>query len=156
MNRFLKMSMLSCVFTAMLVVLLLRTGIAEAASPLNCGSWNIVSSPNPGGANYLEGVATVSTSDVWAVGYIFNSTEETLIEHWDGTSWSVVSSPNPGSGQNVLRAVAVISTSDVWAVGYSYPDANSATLIEHWDGTSWSAVPSPNGGLNNDLYGVAA
>ncbi|HCI81875.1 MAG TPA: hypothetical protein DHW02_19540 [Ktedonobacter sp.] len=123
----------------------------------NGSSWSIVASPNQSSYdNELYSVTAVSATDIWAVG-AFQSSEfsldQTLIEHWDGTSWSIVASPNQGSGINGLSAVAAVSATNIWAVGY----ASSQTLIEHWDGTSWSIVASPNPGTSyNRLYGVAA
>ena len=111
--------------------------------------WVAVSSPNPGtGLNVLTGVAAVSTSDVWAVGYYQSSSlYQTVTLHWDGSAWNVVPSPNVGSDSNYLNSVVAISANDVWAVG-SYGDgtATSETLVLHWDGSSWSVVPSPSVG----------
>jgi hypothetical protein len=122
-------------------------------------SWSVISSPNPGTASdSLYGVVALASNNVWAVGS-FNSPgipDQTLIEHWDGTSWSVLNSPSPGTSNDVLYAVTAISTNDIWTAGYlSAP--GQQTLIEHWDGTSWSVVPSPNKGLgSNYLTGIAA
>jgi hypothetical protein len=119
-------------------------------------AWNIVPSPSSG---YLNGVAAVTSTNVWAVGYYPTvSGTNTLIEHWNGTKWNVISSPNvAGSSSDILKGVAVVSASDVWAVGdYSYSGSNPQTLIEHWDGTSWHIVTSPNPGPSEDiLNGVA-
>ena len=135
----------------------------------NGTSWGIVSSPNVGKGythdNHLNGVAMVSANDIWAVGYYEGGKygEQTLIQHWDGSSWSIVTSPQPvGDERNLgLYAVATDSTSDVWAVGYAN-NSNGAeiSLVVHWNGSKWSIVPSPNpGGTNYDqfspLYGVA-
>ena len=66
----------------------------------------------------LAGVAALSAGDVWAVGYyLIGSLEQTLVEHWDGTSWTIVSSPNVGTGNNQLNAVAAVSASDVVGCG---------------------------------------
>jgi hypothetical protein len=68
-------------------------------------------------------VAAVSASDVWAVGDYNNAastssgSEQTLTEHWDGTSWHAVPSPNPGSFSNILIGVAAVPARDAWAVG---------------------------------------
>jgi hypothetical protein len=98
-------------------------------------------------------LAAVSANDVWAVGQTYAN--QTLIQHWDGTSWSVILSPNP-SGVSHLRGVAAVSATDVWAVGY-YKSGPYRTLIEHWNGTSWSVVPSPNpGASDNTLHGITA
>jgi hypothetical protein len=39
----------------------------------------------------LQGVAVVSGTDAWAVGY---QGDDTLIERWNGTAWSAQPSPN--------------------------------------------------------------
>lgn len=128
-------------------------------------TWSVVPSPNGAtGDNFLNGVAAISSSDVWAVGAYYTSgqPDQTLVEHWDGTAWSVVPSPNTGGGNNWLSSVAATSTSDVWAVRYTvgYSGASGGlpqTLIEHWNGTIWNIVPSPNaaGSGANELNGVS-
>src|SRR6266571_3421958 len=93
----------------------------QKAAPLTCGTWSVVKSPNVGSRiNSLSGVAAVSASNIWAVGYYLTSTpvERTLIEHWNGTSWSVVKSPNVGSLGNGLSGVAAVSASNIWAGGH--------------------------------------
>jgi len=120
----------------------------------------VVSSPNLGDAeNYLVSIAVLSANDSWAVGSYNNdaSIDQTLIEHWNGTSWSVVPSPNVGTNYNQLQGVAAVSANDVWAVGgYFTSDGIYQTLIEHWDGTSWSVILSANPGEGADAFaGVA-
>ncbi len=113
-------------------------------APADCSpGWSVVPSPNPGSYNQLYGVAAISPGDVWAVGEQYTgNTQDTLVEHWDGSSWSVVPSPNPGSF-NLLLGVSAVSSSDVWAIGeYSIGNGHTMNLTEHWDGTSWSVVPS--------------
>jgi hypothetical protein len=111
--------------------------------------WSIVESPNFASrpVNALHGVSCTSSSDCWAVGYYNNkkSVDQTLIEHWDGTSWTIVTSPNSLPTQfNYLDAVTCTSASNCWAVG-SHSDAfTMQTLIVRWDGTSWAVVTSPN------------
>jgi len=116
--------------------------------------WVIVSSPNltyPAQDNILSGVACVSTSDCWAVGYESTPGGQTLIERWDGTSWAVVASANTQPGY--FLSVTCVSASDCWAVGSSgIPGsigglATSVPLIVHWDGTLWTIVNSPNTGI---------
>ena len=118
MNR-VKRSMLVCML-AIALTTLLTAAVAEAAG-LTGGKWSIVKSPNAGSdVNELLGVAAVSTTNVWAVGYYrpTNSFPRTLIEQWNGTSWNVVASPNIGNITNRLNGVAQIpGTSQVWAVG---------------------------------------
>jgi hypothetical protein len=93
----------------------------------NGKSWRHVPSPNPGGpdsdgtANILSGVTAVSARNVWTVGQQFtDAAQQTLIEHWNGTSWRRAGSPDPGGGtvDNVLSGVAAASATDIWAVGH--------------------------------------
>ena len=133
-------------------------------------SWSIVPSPNLTVYNQLWGVAAELAQSVWAVGYHFVSSsgpqilgQQTLIEHWDGTSWSIVPSPNVGTHDNLLETVAIITdptanlrSYPVWATGYYYrDDGPPSTLTQRWDGTAWAVVPSPNASSReNYLSGV--
>ncbi len=129
-------------------------------TPTECiPSWGVVSSPNVGNSSQLYGVATISTSDVWAVGDSRDTSNHTstLTEHWNGATWSIVSSPISGTSSS-LQGVAATSPGDVWAVGY-YIDSTTGydgRLIEHWDGSSWSIVSAPSPGLSSFFYGVTA
>jgi hypothetical protein len=114
--------------------------------------------------NRLNGVAAVSGSDAWAVGFSGNgwpatSTNKTLIERWNGSSWRIWPSPNPVGLSSMLNGVAAVSGTSAWAVGTAAPTgfAVGHTLIEHWNGTKWSVQPSPNPGTGpHTLTGVAA
>ena len=116
-------------------------------------SWTVVPSPNanPNG-NSLNAVAGASPSDIWAVGsqvHQANTSDLTLIEHFDGVQWKLVPSPNPLTGnldQNILNSLVAVSPDNVAAVGFLLNSAipNALTLVERWDGTSWRVVPSPN------------
>jgi photosystem II stability/assembly factor-like uncharacterized protein len=119
------------------------------------GTWNVVPSPNGNESrgSALRAVATVSATDVWAVGGGQLAGSKTLIEHWDGVQWSVVTSPNPGSNYDILDGVTAVSASDVWAVGYDGNTGGVAqTLTEHWDGAQWSVVTSPNPGTGGTPF----
>jgi hypothetical protein len=121
---------------------------------------SIVSSPNvPSVNNLFFGIAAVSVSDAWAVGYTFtSSSSQTLIEHWDGTSWNIVTAPNNGAQYAYLYGITAVSANNVWTVG-SYYDKNNIqqTLTEHWNGKKWSITTSPNaaGATGSMLRGVA-
>ena len=141
----LKVNLFVCVVAAVLLALLLAPAVAQAQA-----AWSVVPSPSPGSENELNGVASVSANDVWAVG---DTDQQTLTLHWDGTSWSVVASPNvTGSATDTLQAAAAVSTKDVWAVGQFIIGSSVQTLIEQWNGMSWSVVPSPAVG---QLRGIA-
>jgi hypothetical protein len=113
----------------------------------NGSQWTIVPSPNVGaGANALNAVAALSSTDVWAVGGDGAPGGGSLALHWDGMSWTVVPTPPPSSFLvETLNGVAAFASNDVWAVGYTTPGLYTATTLAlHWDGTSWTAVPTPN------------
>ena len=97
---------------------------------------------------HLLGVAAVSATDVWAVGFDYaltggSSYSRSYIVHWDGQTWSRIASPNMGTGDNQLAAVAATATDDVWAVGSANDTNMSQPLLLHWNGVAWSAVPAP-------------
>ena len=114
----------------------------------NGTAWSIVSSPNPGGAgDILEGVAVVTSSDVWAVGARQDAGtffQRPMAEHWNGQAWSVSPVPNASgcTGHSFLTGVAAVSSADLWATGWcgsggSTPDQG---FVVHWDGRHWTVV----------------
>lgn len=118
--------------------------------------WSIVPNPNKDGIGeetWLLGVAGVSSTDVWTVGF---SHANTVVDHWDGTQWSIVHTPFPGGKMSsYLTGVTAISSNDVWTVGSYFTNSNYS-LTGHWDGTQWQTVPSQDPGICNDiLYGVS-
>jgi hypothetical protein len=121
------------------------------AEEWNGTSWTSVAVPMPSGATQatLQGVDALSPSDAWAVGRQVTSdgTDQTLIEHWNGTKWHVVPSPDPATGTGTtdeLEAVGGASANDLWAVGfYSNGSTFIAMLFEHWNGRTWTFVPPP-------------
>ena len=131
----------------------------------NGSSWKQVPSPSPGGsgsghASVLNGVAAISATNAWAVGYYVNTTTHrvtTLVVHWNGTAWKQVPSPNPGSpvSDNQLNGIAATSATDAWAVGATGESQGHQALIVHWNGTAWKQVPNPSSD-SNILSGVAA
>ncbi len=133
--------LLGAATAAVSALVLLTPGVAAAQA------WTVVSSPSGG---QLNGVASVSANDVWAVGQTL--APGTLAEHWDGTAWSVVPTPNPVPGSDRLSAVAAVSASDVWAVGIV--SFSSPPVIVHWNGKRWASVAHPK--QTGFLSGVSA
>lgn len=102
----------------------------------NGTTWSVVSSPASGSIpNNLKSVVAISTHDVLASGYSYNSNgfPQTLIEQWSGTTWSVMPTPNAGSNGNILNGITrVPGTQKAWAVGTAYGSGStsSQTLTE--------------------------
>jgi hypothetical protein len=135
-----------------------------AAAPstvgFNCGrdpspGFDVVPAPDAGSySNSLYGVASLSSSDGWAVGEQYSSGLSSyiaLIEHWNGSAWSVVQGSPYGLN---LRGIAAISSNDIWAVGWM-GGYGFSPFTEHWNGSQWTYVQSLVSG-GRRLYGVAA
>ncbi len=115
----------------------------------NGTSWSTIASPNPSTAvdSVLSGVSCVSTTSCVAVGSFYdNTTDNTLIESWNGTNWSIITSPPiTSSTSSLLSGVSCISTRSCTAVGQYWDGSMYRALIESWNGTTWSTVASPTG-----------
>lgn len=128
-------------------------------------SWKIVPGPNVGkGLNYLTGIAALSSSDVWAVGFYSSNnvvlgSQSALIEHWNGTVWTVVSSPYAGA-ESFLNGITALSPDDIWAVGFFVGNSAQSSpqegLVEHWNGSSWSVVASPDSAIGGSSLNAVA
>jgi hypothetical protein len=149
-------------------------GVYETLAERWDGSaWTLAETPNPGThGDWLNGVAAVSSSEAWSVGYTAGDpstyTSTTLVEHWTGSAWSVVPSPNPSKdpvyGANQLHDVRAFASNDVWAAGWQWVPSGSAPLVERWNGRSWKVSPTPNTGTDelqaldgtssNDIWAV--
>ncbi len=85
--------------------------------------------------------------DIWAVGE--QNLNQTVTEHWNGTTWALVPSPTitTNNAQDTLGGVAALSSGDVWAVGSVLENfITTSTLALHWNGTSWQIVSSADRG----------
>jgi hypothetical protein len=119
-------------------------------------SWSLVSHPEPTGSTYalFDKVAGTSATDIWAVGASLTSTQQPLVEHFDGSSWKIVPSATQGN-YNYVRGLAVLDSGNAWLVGDTEgapPTYTEHPLIQHWNGTSWTAVRTRVG----EPWGVAA
>ena len=88
-----------------------------------------------------------ASNDIWAVGE--QNLNQTVTEHWDGTSWTLVPSPTvtANNAQDTLGGVAALGSKDVWAAGTTLEGfVTNNTLALHWNGTSWQIVPSADKG----------
>jgi hypothetical protein len=123
-------------------------------------TWSVVSaaSPVPSGDNTgLNGVSCTNSTFCIAVGFSGNSTGESsnepLVESWDGTGWSFDSTPPPEYGNGVFENVSCSSSTSCMTVGYTVECGevmgqpvcfSSQMLVESWDGTTWSINTTPN------------
>jgi hypothetical protein len=139
-------------------------------------SWKIQASPNPVGADGVNGtldggVSCPTARQCTAVGEFSPSPAPhpgvTLAERWNGAVWQVQHTPNPGPVEGVngtrdspFAGVSCASVITCVAVG-NYDSGNSRygflTLAERWNGTEWSLQqsPSPIGASVSQLGGVS-
>ncbi len=138
-------------------------GIPSPTTPLiehwNGTTWTIQSYQAPAQGGQFTSVAATSPDSAWVVGYTGDASEgtgqQTLIEHWNGTTWTRVPSPNlPGSSADLLASITVVSAGNAWAVGHAIVGGLSKTLTLHWNGVHWTLVPSPSPGSSPQLTGV--
>lgn len=125
----------------------------------NGSRWSIVPSANVAGqrSSLLSGVAAISSTDVWAVGYADSPSLVPLVEHWNGSQWSVVPAATSGTTEDSFNGVAAVAAGDVWAVGDAY-DAGAGTdlpLAEHWNGQTWQVATNGITGTSGPFSSVA-
>jgi hypothetical protein len=118
-------------------------GISPLIEHWTGSTWSLVAGARLGGPDggdwaTLSDVAAISSSNVWAVGYVSSNSGRPLIEHWGGTAWSEVQGASVP--ESYLGALSATGPNDVWAVGGTNAGTN---LIEHWNGTAWSVFPTP-------------
>jgi hypothetical protein len=100
-------------------------------------AWKRAAIPRVQGVAFLSGIAAMSSSDVWAVGWDENGA---LVMHWNGRAWSLVGLRGLVGSDTWLWAVDGASSHAVWAVGGV--GEVPAPLSLHWDGRSWKQVPA--------------
>ena len=129
--------------------------VLGASAAFAAATWTIVTAPPTGANATLQGVATVSDSDAWAVGFRngaanTNIGAKALIDNWNGTAWSQVMTPATPGNTAILNAVSASGASDAWAVGRTQVNKSSFLALGlHWNGTAWSV----SSGLSTALFG---
>lgn len=129
-------------------------------------AWSVQTTADPSSAAFasFSGVSCASSTSCSAVGSVDvdSPLENTLAEHWDGSSWALQATPElPGrqyGPEAQLNAVSCPSTSDCTSVGYYLePEfGDPEAVIERWNGSSWSlqTAASPAGIDEEELNGV--
>lgn len=137
--------------TARLGGLALAVAVCLPLTPAAAAGWAQVPTPDPAGSDFntLGGLATVSATESWAVGFTRSATATAfrpLVEHWTAAQgWQLTASAAVAAGTDArFAAAAAVSPTDVWAVGQTF-DASfvSHGFSEHWAGSAWRRVPAP-------------
>ncbi|HYK53575.1 MAG TPA: hypothetical protein VEV38_08620 [Candidatus Eremiobacteraceae bacterium] len=125
----------------------------------NGQSWSRIASPNPGVADYIDGITATSSTDVWVAGqeWITQGSFVPLIMHYDGQHWTIENTSRYAGG--ALFATFASGPNDAWAIGNIGVVGNNAVLALHWNGSFWQQVtfPSEQGGyiIIRGISGVA-
>lgn len=137
----------------------MSTGPTPLIEQLSGGAWHMVPAQVVGKFDSFFGVASISSTNAWAVGQYFANAEEPLVEHWNGSAWSAVVVPLPKYTTGAyLEAVSAASSGSVWAVGQYTTPGGTFGLVDHFNGKTWSAqtVPLPFTANSASLAGVDA
>lgn len=154
----------ACLAGLAATIALLSTALSTA-SPAAAAGWAQVPTPDSPGSDFntLPGLATVSASEAWAVGFTRSASSTVfrpLIEHWTtAAGWQLTSSAagTPASTDARLAAAAAVSPGNVWAVGQTFDSSFvSHGFIEHWSGSAWQRVAAAAGEpAGAELHAVA-
>jgi hypothetical protein len=113
-------------------------------------SWSVQTTPdqNDSTSDRLAAISCASAARCSAVGeYQANSgVENTMVEHWNGSSWLIQPSPNPsGSVFNELGGISCTTATNCVAVGAAETASHTqVSLAEYWNGTTWVIQSTPN------------
>jgi hypothetical protein len=126
----------------------------------NGQKWANVPCPYHGLQSQLNAVSARTTSDAWAVGFIWpSSTQLAFADHWNGKNWTAVKTA-PVKGLFIqFSSVLDLGPSDVLAVGdYETKSGGVYTqheMAEHWNGQAWQSVSVPKFSGASFLAGVS-
>jgi hypothetical protein len=122
------------------------------AEEWNGNTWSLMTTPDPSGGAYLNGVSCVSTTDCISVGSYFSS-DRPVAQKWNGTKWSATSVPVP-SGGGSLSWVSCSSAKFCMAVGGT---AGFGAFADYWNGSKWTEddPPPPTDGAASGLTSVS-
>jgi hypothetical protein len=108
----------------------------------------------------LQGVAEISSHDVWTVGAWWNPLEvHPMIAHWDGAGWKSPSLPTLPT-DTYLGGIDALGANDIWAIGSTETSFAKDTLatpsILHYGGQDWQTAPVSDlpQGIGNDIDGI--
>ena len=108
----------------------------------NGHAWKRQTSPNVAGVNnVLEGVAAISPTNVWAVGYAATNPLRTLRRALERARVEDRAQPERRRRQPPVRDRRRLEEGHL---GGRDRGASPRTLVEHWNGHAWKLVKSPN------------
>jgi len=132
---------------------------------LRAGRWSVVRGVNVGTeANTLAGVVALSPSSAYAAGSFTEGhkgstvhTNQTLVEHWNGTRWAAMTTDNVGTFNNEFLGIFALGPTSIWAIGREFDGTFDQTMVQHWNGTAWHVSTSGDANTNhNEMEGATA
>jgi hypothetical protein len=139
------------------------TGALTLAETWSDGSWRVVATPNPAGADTseLDAVSCTSLRACIAVGAWAGSSGNpvTLAEVWNGAAWHAQRAASvSGASSSQFTGVSCSAAYACTASGYSRGGSGeAAALAERWNGTGWQvqSTPLPAGATADELGAVS-
>jgi len=120
--------------------------IATLIEHWNGSAWSVVASPSTSQKqNRLFSVACMTSTECFAVGVDYdtnadyNTTAQSLLEQWNGSSWSIIPSPVTGATVSSFNGVSCYSTAVCVAVG----GGDIGNILDRFNGTTWDFEPTP-------------
>jgi hypothetical protein len=126
----------------------------------NGHKWAFVKCPYQGTISQLNAVDARTTSDAWAVGFVFpTGNQVAFAEHWNGQRWTEVKTAKVSGLFVQFNSVLDLGPRSVLAVGdYETKSGTTYTqheLAEHWNGRAWRRVSVPAFSGGSVLQGVS-
>lgn len=127
----------------------------------NGTSWSAAPLAGSCSGQHLEGVATISASEAWAVGVRYrpacagSGNFRYTVLKWNGSAWTLLTPssspaiPADASGLQNLNAISMIDTNDDGFADYGFAVGNSGNILRY-TGSAW--VTDSSGSTN--LFGV--
>src|SRR5689334_4486595 len=138
--------------------------VVTIAAPAGAApAWTVVTDGSSPPATELTGVACVSATRCFAVGYRDNADDyKAVIELGVGKTWTRMSRPDPANRLPgtfpPLASVVCAAPGNCFAVGtYLNDSGNSTALIHHWNGKAWGLMKAspPKDTVATSLNSVA-
>lgn len=104
-------------------------------------AWSTIPSPSAAFGGKITDFDADQSGNLYAVGTIFNSSNELYVAKWNGTSWSQVGGTTTfsTSSTNPPNCVKIGANGNVYVAG-GITDANGYYYVAKWDGNTWSKV----------------
>ena len=121
-----------------------ESGYAIAES-WNGSRWSVRRAATPGVSSTLFAISCLAPGNCYAAGVYTpkgSSSEDPLIEHWNGSSWHQDAVPVPGRG-TIFAEISDISCPTA-AFCVAVGSTGAGAFVERWNGRTWTETTPPS------------